>query len=67
MEDQFWVVWQPNNGSPRVRHDSQHSAQLEAERLARANPGLSFYVLQGVSVTAKTDVVTTRLRDSVPF
>ena len=43
---QFWMVWNPARHAPTKRHPSQASAITEAERLARANPGESFFVLE---------------------
>lgn len=45
-DDSFFVVWEPQNGPPIVKHDSYESAKREAMRLARANRGRRFYVLQ---------------------
>lgn len=68
----FWVVWNPEGNVPFVRHQSRDIAQGEAERLARNNPGQSFYVLASLSVSRKSDVETTHfdvmeLIDEVPF
>lgn len=42
----FWLVWRRANGRTPVReHASYREARIEAERLARANPGEAFYVL----------------------
>ncbi|PJN96848.1 hypothetical protein CNY89_00115, partial [Amaricoccus sp. HAR-UPW-R2A-40] len=50
----FWMVKGP--GPASMRHDTRGSAEREAERLARANPGQSFYVLQAVALIRKIDV-----------
>ena len=42
----FWMIWRVGGGEPTYRHPSQHLAVLEAERLARANPGCIFYLLE---------------------
>src|ERR1043165_2583175 len=39
---QFWVVWNVGGGAPTFQHDAEHSALLEAERLAARNPGEAF-------------------------
>ena len=44
----FWVVWSPRGGQPRVRHEKQHEADAEAERLSLRFPGRHFYVLECV-------------------
>lgn len=60
----FWMVW---NGEvnllnlPRVRHPSFLDAQCEANRLARMNPGKTFYVLEGINATTRSDLWTVEL------
>lgn len=44
--DRFWVVWNPDGINPQHRHPVECHARAEAERLARANPGQTFYVLE---------------------
>lgn len=46
---QFWMVWSPTGNPPRVKHDSEGRATVEAERLARANPGDTFIVLEAIA------------------
>lgn len=56
---EFWMVWNPNGSRhPMYQHTSAKSAADEAERLATANPGQSFYVLQATELrrTAVTPV-----------
>ena len=70
MSDQgFYVVWNPQGGSPRFRHDTSSSAQAEAERLAGQSPGQHFYVLAAVSVSCRNNITTLPLRlpDALPF
>ena len=45
--DCFWMVYRDGQGctAPTYRHPSPGSAEKEAERLAIANPGYSFYVM----------------------
>lgn len=50
----FWMVL--GNGVPTHRHQSRQSAETEAARLARANPGVAFTVLESLSTVMKTDV-----------
>lgn len=66
-EEGFYVVWQPKGGNPRVRHDCKHNATLEAERLAQANPGREFYVLEAISVSRIRTVTTEQLSTPIPF
>lgn len=54
----FFMVYGLGQRQPTVRHKTRASAALEAERLARAHPGVEFYVLRTVSVSKKTDVIT---------
>lgn len=55
----FWVVWAENGGSPTVKHPTRERASEEARRLARANPGVRFVVLQPVQAVVKNDLITT--------
>lgn len=53
---QFWLVWNPEGRAPTYQHDSEESARSEAERLAKLNPGQSFYVLETVGCVKKIEV-----------
>jgi hypothetical protein len=68
-KSKFWVVWQPEGGSPTFRHETEVSATREAERLAESDRGRAFYVLEAVSVSRKVSVVTTKLEEDqeLPF
>ncbi|WP_325437580.1 hypothetical protein [Pseudomonas nitroreducens] len=46
----FWMVWNPEAYAPSVRHPTWKSAEAEAERLARSNPGQRFYILQATQI-----------------
>lgn len=48
MRKKFFMVL--GAGEPCYRHDSQLSAEREAERLATQNPGQEFVVLESLSV-----------------
>ena len=66
--DKFWMVYNKTSGnSPRVVHNSYHSALKEAKRLAKLNVGSEFVVL-GSEVVAKAElpVVVTQTVD-IPF
>lgn len=52
----FWLVWNPQRGSPTYRHETHASAVAEAHRLASKSPGESFYVLGCVGRAIKQDV-----------
>lgn len=47
--NKFWMITGDGN-QPRVRHTNKKLATDEAERLARDNPGVKFYVLEAVEV-----------------
>lgn len=42
----FWLVWNPNNRWPIVRHMSHLEACLEAKRLAQKHAGETFIVME---------------------
>lgn len=44
----FWMVWNQNSRAPTYKHPSRASAETEAARLARENPGHHFLVLKAV-------------------
>ena len=48
--ERFWMVKVAGPGATYVQHRSKHLAVAEAMRLARANPGTSFYVLEAIGV-----------------
>lgn len=65
----FWMVRGPD-GPPRVMHMHPDAAEAEAERLARVNPGKTFYVLEAIAAHRRVDVERIDLRDlsdEVPF
>ena len=45
-KDVFWLVWCPERGLPHMKHATQAEAIAEADRLAKAEPFLAFYVLR---------------------
>lgn len=47
--EKFWMIT-GNGNQPKVRHPSRSIAVEEAERLALANPGIKFYVLEAVDI-----------------
>lgn len=52
----FWVIWRDGGGPPTVKHFSRGQAEVEAERLARENPGSRFILLEAKGACIKTDV-----------
>lgn len=57
MSKEFWCVWREFSVRPIVKHDSERSARLEAERLAKNHPDTPFYVLKAVGVATNRTVV----------
>jgi hypothetical protein len=45
-DKRFWMVWNPGNRAPTVKHKSGPAARKEAERLALQHPGQEFVVLE---------------------
>jgi len=65
-EFQFWVVWNPQQTGPTVRHSSAQVAKAEAERLAAAQPGDRFYVLKALRYSQMAQRVTVELQPPAP-
>lgn len=70
----YFVVWCEDGNSPTVKHTFYTSARIEAQRLARANPGHRFTVLasvMGFETMAITETVylgmDRSLDDEIPF
>lgn len=45
----FWMITGSGN-MPKIRHADMQAAQAEATRLARANPGTEFFILEATEV-----------------
>jgi hypothetical protein len=57
----FWMITGDGN-SPKVRHPNRQDAVREAERLAKSNPGIEFFVLESVElITQPTGVISQKL------
>lgn len=57
----FWMITGDGN-SPKVRHANRQDAVREAERLAKTNPGIEFFVLEAVEMlTQPTGFVRQKL------
>lgn len=67
----FWLVWNPDRGSPSFKHESKEAAIAEAERLARVNPRSDFFVLQAIGVRRDDSMVRVDFEksedDGIPF
>lgn len=60
----FWLVWRPDGYPPSKRHTSKAAAYTESRRLAEANPGKEFFVLEAIQLSKKPEPVSTiELRD----
>lgn len=63
-ENTFWLVWSPSGEyPPRHKHETEHLARMEAERLARADREAQFYVLRAVALYQLDDLRVTELTD----
>ena len=63
----FWIVWREDGSSPTVKHDFPEAAKREAERLARANPGATFHVLQVIGTAQYQQVHWHIYGEVLPF
>ena len=66
----FWLVWCDTGFAPKFKHSTIESAEKEAERLARENPGRNFYVVMPICEMKKADVTVqhfTYEKDELPF
>ena len=67
-EAPFWFVWNPQGNEPQYKHPRYDLAVSEAERLARANPGETFIVLQSVCARRVDDMLRIDMQpDGIPF
>lgn len=57
----FWIVWCSTSlKPPRVRHYSEETAVGESKRLARSNPGQSFFVCKVIGQSFVSDAAIYR-------
>ena len=61
-KEQFWMVYGVGNGRPTFQHTTRDSAETEAKRLARENPGIAFVVLESISAVIKREFDTMTYR-----
>lgn len=62
----FWLVWCEGGNSSTFMHTVKHGAVTEAERLARANPGKRFVVMQAMEARM-VDGMQKVEYDPIPF
>lgn len=63
-----FYVYNPTTGYTKFPHKNRESAELEAARLARENPGQKFQVLAVISQCIKNDVTWERVDSGeIPF
>ena len=61
MAKRFWMVWNPRGSAPVCRHSVIESATAEAERLARLNHGVPFFVLEAIEMRMVDDMRRVKL------
>lgn len=67
-ETTFWLVWNPASPkTPRYRHASRESADIEAFRLAREHPDQAFYVMEWVGGTFLKQLKPQEPDNGIPF
>lgn len=67
-ETPFWLVWREGGPAPTRKHKREDLAEVEAIRLARENPGHTFYVLPVASAITSSDLKIDRfITDGIPF
>lgn len=69
-KEAFFIVWNPEGQNPRVCHDRFDLAANEAQRLALANPGHDFFVMQAhrrVSTPRPVEIEDFDTGDGIPF
>lgn len=66
--EQFWMVYGKDQRAPTVRHMTRWQAQQEAQRLAKNNPGIEFYVLAAVDgFVTHEPVERIKIIEELPF
>ncbi|MDR3100768.1 MAG: hypothetical protein LBV73_27360 [Paraburkholderia sp.] len=66
--EKFRLVWCPTGAKPpSFRHPTYRMATLEAERLARENPGREFFVLGAESSCCAVSMHVVEFIDPPPF
>lgn len=55
MTQQFWMILNPTARAPTFQHKTRKSADDEARRLARLNPGETFIILEAVCAVTRRE------------
>lgn len=68
-EKTFYMVWRQGTGHIHFQHEIYESARREAERLARATPSATFYVLRAVGYAEipPPPSIFKELEEEIPF
>lgn len=67
MSYKFWMVYNPGNCKPTVRHPDEETATSEAKRLAANNPGETFVVLESIhECTTEVPAIVTVKHEHAP-
>lgn len=61
-KEPFWMVYGVGQGAPTARHATPTIARDEAKRLARANPDITFVVLEAIGAVVKREFGTVFFR-----
>lgn len=68
MKHAYWMVHNPRRGAPTKQHQTLMAAEQEAKRLAVANPGEAFVVLEAkCAFMAPPAVQRIELDYAIPF
>jgi len=54
--NKFWMVLRDGETYIKMRHTDRESARSEARRLAEANPGAKFFVLEALTFVEKIEI-----------
>ncbi len=63
----YWMVHNPKGGPAHAQHTTLAAANHEAERLARANPGQHFVVLESLYHVTVNDIKREPMQEREPF
>ena len=66
-QEAFFLVWNPKGQNPKRRHEHEYQATAEAERLARANPGEEFYVMEARELRVMESMKRVMFVHPIPF